>query len=93
MQQNDKPIAESTELLVVGCCGVRYQVKDVQRAIAFYTETLGFQPDMKAPPAFGQVSVPGLKLILSGPRASESRPMPACIQQERSPQVRTSCTA
>jgi glyoxylase I family protein len=82
MQQNQNQIAESTQSLVVGCWGVRYQVKDVQRAIAFYTETLGFQLDMKALPAFGQVSIPGLKLILSGPGASGSRPMPDGIQQE-----------
>jgi len=28
------------------------------------------------PPAFGQVSIGNLKLVLSGPRASGSRPMP-----------------
>jgi len=62
--------------------GVRYQVKDVQRSISFYTETLGFKLDMKNLPAFGQVSVGGLKLILSGPKASGSRPMPDGRQQE-----------
>ena len=82
MQQDKNQIAESTESLVVGCWGVRYQVKDVQRAIAFYTETLGFQLDMKALPAFGQVSIPGLKLILSGPGASGSRPLRDGVQQE-----------
>jgi glyoxylase I family protein len=82
MQQSENQISESTQSLVVGCWGVRYQVKDVQRAIAFYTETLGFHLDMKALPAFGQVSIPGLKLILSGPGASGSRPMPDGIQQE-----------
>jgi glyoxylase I family protein len=82
MQQSEGQIAESTQSFVVGCWGVRYQVKDVQRAIAFYTETLGFKLDMKALPAFGQVSIPGLKLILSGPGASGSRPMRDGIQQE-----------
>jgi glyoxylase I family protein len=82
MQQSENQIAGSTQSFVLGCWGVRYQVKDVQRAIAFYTETLGFQLDMKALPAFGQVSIPGLKLILSGPGASGSRPMPDGIQQE-----------
>lgn len=62
--------------LVLGLWGVRYQVKDVQRSIAFYTERLGFHLDMQNLPAFGQVSVGGLKLILSGPGASGSRPMP-----------------
>jgi glyoxylase I family protein len=66
----------------VGFWGVRYQVKDVQRAIAFYTHTLGFNLDMHNPPAFGQVSLDGLKLILSGPGASGSRTMPDGRQQE-----------
>jgi glyoxylase I family protein len=68
--------------LIVGFWGVRYQVKDVQRSIGFYTETLGFNLDMQNLPAFGQVSVGGLKLILSGPGASGSRPLPDGRQQE-----------
>ena len=68
--------------LITGFWGVRYQVKDVQRAIAFYTEQLGFKLDMQYLPAFGQVSIAGLKLILSGPGASGSRPMPDGRQQE-----------
>src|SRR5262245_2572300 len=60
----------------MGLWGIRYQVRDVQRAIAFYTQTLGFNLDMRNLPAFGQVSISGLKLILSGPGASGSRPMP-----------------
>jgi glyoxylase I family protein len=68
--------------LVVGLWGVRYQVKDVQRSIAFYTQTLGFNLDFQTLPAFGQVSIGGLKLILSGPGASGSRPMPDGHQQE-----------
>jgi len=68
--------------VVIGLWGVRYQVKDVERSIAFYTEILGFKLDMKNLPAFGQVSVGNLKLILSGPKASGSRPMPDGRQQE-----------
>ena len=67
---------------VLGLWGVRYQVKDVQRSIQFYTEILGFKLDMKNLPAFGQVSIGNLKLILSGPKASGSRPMPDGRQQE-----------
>jgi glyoxylase I family protein len=67
---------------VLGLWGVRYQVKDVQRSIAFYTEILGFNLDLKVLPAFGQVSLSNLKLILSGPGASGSRPMPDARQQE-----------
>src|SRR5689334_3691061 len=73
---------DSAQSFVVGLWGVRYQVTDVQRAIDFYTETLGFQLDMQALPAFGQVSIAGLKLILSGPGASGSRPMPDGRHQE-----------
>ena len=67
---------------IVGFWGVRYQVKDVQRTIKFYTRTLGFSLDMQNLPAFGQVSIGGLKLILSGPGASGSRAMPDGRQQE-----------
>src|SRR5881628_2330040 len=67
---------------VLGLWGVRYQVKDVQRSIAFYTQTLGFNLDQQNLPAFGQVSIGDLKLILSGPGASGSRPMPDGCQQE-----------
>lgn len=68
--------------LVLGLWGVRYQVKDVQRSISFYTETLGFKLDHKNLPAFGQVSTGNLKLILSGPGASGSRPLPDGRAQE-----------
>jgi glyoxylase I family protein len=71
-----------TQQLILGLWGVRYQVKDVQRSIAFYTQTLGFNLDMQNLPAFGQVSIGDLKLILSGPGASGSRPMPDGRQQE-----------
>jgi glyoxylase I family protein len=67
---------------VVGLWGVRYQVKDVSRSIAFYTKQLGFKLDQQNLPAFGQVSVGNLKLILSGPGASGSRQMPDGRQQE-----------
>jgi glyoxylase I family protein len=68
--------------LILGLWGVRYQVKDVPRSIAFYTQTLGFKLDMQNLPAFGQVSIGDLKLILSGPGASGSRPTPDGRQQE-----------
>src|SRR5919204_6486539 len=67
---------------VLGLWGVRYQVKDVQRSIAFYTQTLGFNLDRQNLPAFGQVSIGDLKLILSGPGASGSRPMPDGHRQQ-----------
>lgn len=61
---------------IPGLWGVRYQVKDVQRSIAFYTQMLGFNLELQNLPAFGLVSINNLKLILSGPGASGSRPMP-----------------
>ena len=67
---------------ILGLWGVRYQVRDVERSIAFYTRVLGFHLDHQALPAFGQVSTGNLKLILSGPGASGSRPMPDGRQQE-----------
>ena len=67
---------------ISGLWGVRYQVKDVERSIAFYKEQLGFQLDHEKKPAFAQVSTNGLKLILSGPGASGSREMPDGRHQE-----------
>jgi glyoxylase I family protein len=67
---------------ILALWGVRYQVKDVQRSIDFYTQMLGFNLDHQNLPAFGQVSISNLKLILSGPGASGSRPMPDGRQQE-----------
>ena len=67
---------------IEGLWGVRYQVTDVKRAVEFYTSTLGFKLDFQNLPAFGQVSLGNLKLILSGPGASGSRPMPDGRQQE-----------
>jgi glyoxylase I family protein len=57
--------------------GVRYQVKDVARAVAFYTEHLGFRLVHQQLPAFASVSLGDFMLLLSGPGASGSRPMPS----------------
>ena len=73
---------EEGQGFILGLWGVRYQVKDVSRSVAFYTKQLGFKLDLQNLPAFGQVSVRYLKLILSGPGASGSRPMPDGRQQE-----------
>jgi glyoxylase I family protein len=67
---------------ILGLWGVRYQVADVGRSIDFYTRQLGFKLDAKHLPAFGQVSTGNLRLILSGPGASGSRPMPDGRRQE-----------
>ena len=67
---------KSQQSFVLGFWGVRYQVADVGRSIDFYRRMLGFDLDHQNPPAFAQVSNGNLKLILSGPGASGSRPMP-----------------
>ncbi len=64
-----------------GFHGVRYQVKDVARAVAFYTG-LGFSLQHQQLPAFANVSLGGVNLLLSGPGASGSRPMPDGRPQE-----------
>ena len=74
--------AASGQSVVKSFWGVRYQVKDVRRSIDFYTRQLGFKLDQQVLPAFGQVSSGNLKLILSGPGASGSRPLPDGRQQE-----------
>lgn len=70
------------ENFVLGFHGVRYQVKDVSRAVEFYTKQLGFKPGHQALPAFANVSIENLTLLLSGPGASGSRPMPDGRPQE-----------
>jgi glyoxylase I family protein len=56
--------------------GVRYQVTDVERAVAFYTRHLGFTLKHQQPPAFAAVTLGDFTLLISGPGASGSRPMP-----------------
>jgi catechol 2,3-dioxygenase-like lactoylglutathione lyase family enzyme len=61
---------------------VRYQIKDIERAIAFYTGVLGFHLEHQAGTAFAMVSRGPLQLILSGPGSSGARPMPDGRPQE-----------
>ena len=56
--------------------GVRYQVTDVARSVAFYTQHLGFKLEHQQLPAFATVSLGNAHVLLSGPGASGSRPMP-----------------
>ena len=65
-----------------GFHGVRYQVADVSRSVAFYTQHLGFKLVHQQLPAFANVSLEHLSLLLSGPGASGSRPMPDGRRQE-----------
>ena len=62
--------------------GFRYQVKDVARAVAFYTQHLGFTLKHQQLPAFANVSLGDADVLLSGPGASGSREMPNGERQE-----------
>ena len=72
--ENESPVAEIH--------GVRYQTRDVSRAVGFYTRHFGFTLKHQQLPAFAAVSLGDFTLLLSGPEASGSRPMPDGRQQE-----------
>ena len=75
-------VAVERRALVEGMHGVRYQVKDVSRAVTFYTQRLGFTLEHQQLPAFASVSLGTLQILLSGPGASGSRPLPDGRRQE-----------
>jgi glyoxylase I family protein len=56
--------------------GVRYQVTDVARAAAFYADHFGFKVEHQQLPAFASLALGEFRLLLSGPGASGSRPLP-----------------
>jgi glyoxylase I family protein len=62
--------------------GIRYQVADVARSVAFYTTHLGLTLKHQQLPAFANVSLGETQMLLSGPGASGSRPMPNGQRQE-----------
>ena len=62
--------------------GIRYQVTDVARSVTFYTEQLGFTLEHQQLPAFASVSLGDSQVLLSGPGASGSRPLPNGQHQE-----------
>jgi glyoxylase I family protein len=70
------------EQSIQGLHGVRYQTTDVQRAADFYTKHLGFTLEHEHLPEFATLSLGGFHLLLSGPGASGSRPMPDGQRQE-----------
>jgi catechol 2,3-dioxygenase-like lactoylglutathione lyase family enzyme len=55
---------------------VRYMVEDVEAAIEWYTGYLGFALLSNQAPAFADVKLGSLRLLLSGPTSSAGRPMP-----------------
>ena len=54
----------------------------MSRSVAFYTKQLGFKLEHQQLPAFANVSLGNLKILLSGPGASGSRPVPDGHHQE-----------
>jgi len=75
------PLAAAASF-VRGFHGVRYQVADVSHSVAFYTHHLGFKLEHQQLPAFASVSLEHVHILLSGPGASGSRPMPDGRRQE-----------
>jgi len=61
---------------------VRYQVANVERALAFYTQHLGFSVVQHAGTVLAIIARGNLHLILSGPGSSGARPMPDGRKQE-----------
>lgn len=55
---------------------IRYLVDDVDAALAFYTEWLGFTLVERWGPPFAIVGKDDLQLWLSGPQTSAAKPMP-----------------
>lgn len=55
---------------------VRYMVDDVEAAVSFYTESLGFRLVESFGAPFARVEKDGLDLWLAGPASSAARPMP-----------------
>lgn len=60
---------------------VRYQVHDLERSIAFFTQQLGFERKAVAGP-IAVVSRGDLQLLLSDPKSSGARAMPDGRRQE-----------
>jgi glyoxylase I family protein len=82
MPASDDAARQEAPNLVLEFHGVRYLVQDVARSVAFYTQHLGFKAGHQHLPAFANVSLGPLELLLSGPEASGSRPLPDGQRQE-----------
>jgi glyoxylase I family protein len=78
MTNQERPMSPKSSLFQPGTTDavVRYQVADVDRAVAFYTAQLGFRLEQRTGPVFATVSRGALHLLLSGPGSSCARPMP-----------------
>lgn len=61
---------------------VRYLVRNVDDAVAFYTQCLGFDLKQQFGPAMAIVGTAEITLWLAGPAASAAKPMPDGRQPE-----------
>ena len=82
MAQSTESRGAERHAFIKGFHGIRYQVKDVARAVAFYTQHVGFTLEHQHLPEIASVSLGNARILLSGPQASGSRPMPNGQQQE-----------
>ncbi len=55
---------------------IRYIVNDVDKAVEFYRSNFDFRLEQQYGPAIAIMERDGLNLLVSGPKASASRPMP-----------------
>ncbi len=55
---------------------IRYIVNDVEEAVKFYVSNFNFRLDQQFGPAIAILERDGVYLLVSGPVASASRPMP-----------------
>ena len=62
-------------ILTTEMINIRYLVDDVAAAVAWYTKHLGFTIISNAAPAFADVKLGALRLLLSGPASAAGRPM------------------
>jgi glyoxylase I family protein len=76
------PSSVESRAFVQGVHGIRYQVTDVVRSMAFYTQHLGFTVQHEQIPAFAAITLGETSILLSGPGASGSRPLPDGRRQE-----------
>ena len=60
----------------MGVIKMRYIVNDVDDAVEFYTSHLDFRLEQQFGPAIAILEREGFQLLVSGPKASASRPMP-----------------
>ncbi len=55
---------------------IRYIVNDVDKAVEFYTSNLDFRLEQQFGPAVAILERDGVKLVVTGPNASASLPLP-----------------